>query len=173
MAMTDLTFVTDQGRFNYRVAAVILRGEHVLVMSEPGLPYYYLPGGRVGLHESSEVALRRELKEELQAEIAFAQLLWINEQFFVEEVSQEKFHELCLYYRVELQPESSLFAQSEFKICENGKWHNFKWAAPDELENSNVYPKFLAKELKQVFAANDSSPKHLVEDTLNEKFQKQ
>jgi hypothetical protein len=100
-------------------------------------------------------------------------LLWINEQFFVEEVSQEKFHELCLYFRVELPPESSLFAQSEFKICENGKWHNFKWVAPDELEKSNVYPKFLAKELKQVFAANFSSPKHLVEDTLNEIIQKQ
>jgi 8-oxo-dGTP pyrophosphatase MutT (NUDIX family) len=168
--MTDLTFVTDQGRFNYRVAAVILMGERVLVMSEPGLPYYYLPGGRVGLHEPSEVALRRELREELNEEIAFAQLLWINEQFFVEEVSQEKFHELCLYYRVELQPESSLFAQSEFEICENGKWHSFKWVAPDELEITNVYPKFLAKELKQVFAANFLSPKHLVENTLNEIF---
>ncbi|MBT9547824.1 MAG: NUDIX domain-containing protein [Candidatus Sericytochromatia bacterium] len=168
--MTDLTFVTDQGRFNYRVAAVILQGESVLVMSEPGLPYYYLPGGRVGLHEPSEVALRRELKEELQAEIAFAQLLWINEQFFVEDVSQEKFHELCLYYRVELHSESSLFAQSEFEICENGKWHSFKWVAPDELEKSNVYPKFLAKELKQVFAANHLSPKHLVEDGLNDSF---
>ena len=61
----DITFKTNGGRFNYRVCAVILHGEKILAMKEPRTPYYYLPGGRVNLHEQAEQAVLREVKEEL------------------------------------------------------------------------------------------------------------
>lgn len=143
----DLTFRTDQGRFNYRVAAVIEWEQRVLVMTDAGLPYFYLPGGRVALNETSEAALRRELREELQAEIASAKLGWVNENFFIEAASQERFHELCLYYLVELQGPPSLWEQLEFQRNENGKWHTFKWVQKHEFESLRVLPAFLAQEL--------------------------
>ena len=53
----DITFRTPEGRFNYRVCAVILNGEYLLAMKDERSPYYYLPGGRVMLHETAEEAV--------------------------------------------------------------------------------------------------------------------
>lgn len=50
----DLTFKTDQGRFNYRVCAIIIHDGKILSMHDECSPYYYLPGGRVDLHETAE-----------------------------------------------------------------------------------------------------------------------
>ena len=62
----DITFLTDTGRFNYRVCAVMLNENKILAMQDERSPYYYLPGGRVSLHETAENAVLREIKEELE-----------------------------------------------------------------------------------------------------------
>ncbi len=46
----DLTFKTKEGRFNYRVAGVMIHENKLLIMKDYRAPYYYLPGGRVNLH---------------------------------------------------------------------------------------------------------------------------
>ena len=61
----DCTFHTEQGRFNYRVCGIMLSGGKLLAMRDENPPYYYLPGGRVTLHETAEAAILRELREEL------------------------------------------------------------------------------------------------------------
>ena len=43
----DVTFQTDVGRVNYRVAGVLIHENRLLVMTDERSPYYYLPGGRV------------------------------------------------------------------------------------------------------------------------------
>ena len=43
----DLTFHTPQGRFNFRVGAIIIRDEKVLLVKNPEVPYLYTVGGRV------------------------------------------------------------------------------------------------------------------------------
>ncbi len=63
--MEDITFRMANGKFNLRVAGVFIKDSRVLVMSDNDLPYFYLPGGRVKLHETSEAAIRREISEEL------------------------------------------------------------------------------------------------------------
>ena len=62
----DITVLTDTGRFNYRVCAVILNENKILAMQDECSPYYYLPSGRVSLHETAENAVLREIKEELE-----------------------------------------------------------------------------------------------------------
>ena len=47
----DITFKTEEGRFNFRACAVILQKGKILAMHDERSPYYYLPGGRVQLHE--------------------------------------------------------------------------------------------------------------------------
>ena len=61
----DVTFVTPEGTFNYRVCAVIIHDNHLLAMQDERSPYYYLPGGRVHLGETLESAMHREMREEL------------------------------------------------------------------------------------------------------------
>ena len=56
----DITFKTEQGRFNYRVCGMIIHGGKILAMHDQRSPYYYLPGGRVQLGETVEEAVLRE-----------------------------------------------------------------------------------------------------------------
>ena len=65
----DVTFQTDVGRFNYRVAGVLIHENRLLVMTDERSPYYYLPGGRVSMNEESTMAIKREIKEELDTVI--------------------------------------------------------------------------------------------------------
>jgi len=63
--MTDISFETGSAKFNYRVAAIIERDQHYLLATVPSVDYWFLPGGRVQMGESSEQALTREVQEEL------------------------------------------------------------------------------------------------------------
>ena len=80
----DLTFKTENGRFNYRVCAVIVNENRLLAMRDENSPYYYLPGGRVALHETAEHAVLREIKEELEIDAKIIRPLWFNQGFFTE-----------------------------------------------------------------------------------------
>lgn len=77
----DLTFRAEDGVFNYRVCAVIKYDNKLLAMKNERTPYYYLPGGRVMLHESAEAAIVRELKEELDIDANVVRLLWFAQSF--------------------------------------------------------------------------------------------
>ena len=93
----DITFKTSKGRFNYRVCAIIIHENKLLAMKDEHSPYSYLPGGRVKLHETSEQAILRELKEELKIDCDIIRPLWLNQNFFTEDVNKEQYHELCLF----------------------------------------------------------------------------
>ena len=83
----DITFDTECGRFNYRVCAVIINDNKLLAMHDENSPYYYLPGGRVSLHETAENAVLREIKEELEIDAKIIRPLWVNQSFFNEDVT--------------------------------------------------------------------------------------
>jgi 8-oxo-dGTP pyrophosphatase MutT (NUDIX family) len=61
---TMVTFVSGQTRFTYRVAAIIVRGDHVLLMRNLAEDYWFVPGGRAEIGESAAKALAREITEE-------------------------------------------------------------------------------------------------------------
>jgi len=50
----DITLKTEEGRFNYRVGGVILCDGKVLLLTEDRFDFWYLPGGRAYLFETSE-----------------------------------------------------------------------------------------------------------------------
>ena len=82
MTGSDLTFRLRSGRFNLRVGAVILHEGRLLAMQDENAPYFYLPGGRIRLHETAEDALLRELREELAMDARILRPLWAHENFF-------------------------------------------------------------------------------------------
>ena len=98
----DISFKTEEGRFNYRVCAIIINDGKILAMRNERTPYFFLPGGRVAMNETVEVAVLRELREELDIDAEIVRPLWLNQSFFTEDVSKEKFHELCLYFLMDV-----------------------------------------------------------------------
>ena len=156
----DVTFQTDVGRFNYRVAGVLIHEKRLLVMTDERSPYYYLPGGRVSMNEESTMAIKREIKEELDVEVEATQLLWIVENFFVEQQSQEQFHEIGMYYLLQLTEEDILKRGQEFIMNEGGyKKLSFLWLPLEKIKHLNIYPLFLKERIMNL----PQVPEHLVE----------
>lgn len=153
----DITFKTNEGKFNYRVGAIIIDNQQLLVMKDEKSPYYYLPGGRVLLNETAENAILREIKEELNIEAKIIRPLWLNQNFFVEDISKEQFHELCLYFLIDINDTNLLTRGNEFITYENTISHKFKWMPFKQLEKERLYPLFIKKEIFNL-------PQHL---TLN------
>lgn len=142
----DISFKTTEGRFNYRVAGLIVKDNKLLIMQDKGQPYFYVPGGRIKMNEKSEDAVKREIQEELGVEVNVDRMLWINENFFKEETSEEQFHEVCIFYLVELKENENLKG-NEFVVDEEGKIHTYYWKTLDEIKYINLYPHFLREKI--------------------------
>jgi hypothetical protein len=50
-AASDISWSGPGGTFNLRAAAVICRGDDILLCTVDGLGYWFLPGGRVSFGE--------------------------------------------------------------------------------------------------------------------------
>ena len=94
----DITYVSGREKFNYRVCAVMISDNRILAMHDERSPYFYLPGGRVQMGETAEHAVVREVEEELNITPQIIRPLWLNQSFFKEEVDNLDYHEICIYY---------------------------------------------------------------------------
>ncbi len=144
----DISFKTEQGRFNYRTAGVLIQDGKLLVMQDENSPYYYVPGGRVSFGEATEAALQREIREELGIDVVVQRLLWVVESFFEENRTKELFHELAFYYLLTLADPGILHRGASFSRRE-GDQHTlrFTWKELRELQNLYFYPLFLKQKI--------------------------
>src|SRR5690606_14177466 len=95
-----ISFPIGGQRFNYRVAAIIIVNDHVLLCREDDDTYTMLPGGRVELGEPSLFSLEREIAEELAMPAAIGPLVATSESFYRRE--EQDFHELGFFYAAQL-----------------------------------------------------------------------
>ena len=143
----DVSFLTEHGRFNYRVCAIIVHENKLLAMRDERSPYYYLPGGRVLLHEAAEEALLREMREELQISAEIVRPLWINESFFEEDVDHVRYHEICIYFLTDISKTDLLTRGDKFVLHEGKHTHWFEWLEFDRMKSEYFYPKFLKEKI--------------------------
>ncbi len=143
----DITFDTSEGRFNYRVCAILLQGERLLAMHDERSPYYYLPGGRVRMGERAEDAVLREVREELGIEARIKRPLWLSQAFFTEDVDRIGFHEMCLYFLLDASETNLLLRGDRFRGPERRHVHDFKWLPFARLKDEYFYPLFLKTEI--------------------------
>ena len=143
----DISFKNGNEKFNYRVCAMIINDGRILAMIDGNSPYYFLPGGRVKIGETAEYAVLRECEEELHAKPGIIRPLWLNQAFFTEDVSRIKFHELCLYFLMDISKTDIISRGDKFVLSENGIKHSFKWLLFENLENEYFYPTFLKKDI--------------------------
>jgi 8-oxo-dGTP diphosphatase len=135
--VSDISWSGRAGTFNLRVAAVITRGDQVLLCTVDNLDYWFLPGGRVRFGEPSDVALARELAEELGHELPVGMLALIVENIFRQPSLQ---HEIGLYYR--LTWPSALDPGDLHRGIESG--HRFCWTPARDLGAIDFRPAGLA-----------------------------
>lgn len=150
----DAFFATDSANFNYRVAAVCIQNNHVLLHREVNDDHHWsLPGGRVKIGEEAQNAIIREISEELGVLTAVQQLIWSVENFF--EYNKKKFHEIGFYYL--LTAESIPFQNAPF-YGKEGRRLIYQWIPLSEVEHMPLFPPFLRTEIK----ALPTNPKHIV-----------
>lgn len=161
ISRTMLSFVEGKQRFNYRVAGIAVRDGHVLVCREDADGYVLLPGGRVEFGEASDIALHREISEELQCLGRVGALLFTVENFFTR--NGEDFHEIGTYYGIEL-PADFPFETGKPCLVTQDEGHDltFEWipTASSALAAVNLLPAWLHPHLAELPGRH----RHLVVD---------
>jgi len=146
----DISFKLDDGKFNYRVCAVMISDGKLLTMRDDRSPYSYLPGGRVALGETAENAVLREVREELGVVPKIIRPLWLNQAFFTEDVDHLRYHELCIYFLMDISETDLLSRGERFTANEGERVHSFEWMAFERLQEAYFYPLFLKKEISDL-----------------------
>jgi len=150
----DLVFKQNQNVFNYRVVAVWIEQDHILLHKQVEDSYWSLPGGRVVMGEASQESLKREMREELGIEIHVEQLMMVNENFFP--YKEWDFHEIGFYYKVKAG-DRAIFQKDAFHGLE-GDLLLYKWIPIEELSEVQLYP----QEVKDMLSHQSNETLHIV-----------
>ena len=150
--MKDIRYKENNYQFHYRTSAIIYNKDKtkILLFKSSNRDFYILPGGKVNELESSEDALKREVKEETVLEISI-----IDFKCFSECVVTDK---EMTYQQVEAIYEASYndeINNDEFNGLE-GNWILFKWFNINDLDNVLIEP----KEIKDILKNNKN---HIVD----------
>lgn len=142
--MKDIRYKENNYQFHYRTSAIIYNKDKtkILLFKSSNRDFYMLPGGKVNELESSEDALKREVKEETGLEISI-----IDFKCFSECVVTDK---EMTYQQVEAIYEASYndeINNDEFNGLE-GNWILFKWFNINNLDNILIEPKGIKDILK-------------------------
>ncbi|MBO5788373.1 MAG: NUDIX domain-containing protein [Clostridia bacterium] len=143
----DISFRCESEKFNYRVCAIMVEDGRVLAMHDNRSPYFYLPGGRVQMGETAEHAVIREVEEELGVTPKILRPLWLNQAFFTEDVDTLRYHELCIYFLVDISDTDLPQRGDKFVSREGERSHLFEWLEFSRLKEEYFYPLFLKEDI--------------------------
>ena len=97
--------------------------------------------------ETAEQAIIREIKEELCFTPRIIRPLWLNQGFFTEDVDNLNYHELCIYFLLDVIDADLLEKGEKFTLNEHHHTHEFEWLPFDRLKDEYFYPIFLQTEI--------------------------
>ena len=94
----DIKIMNGDYKFKVRVSGIFIFNNKILV-NKYDENSYCLPGGTVEIGETSEEAILRELKEEINLNFKINSFMGITENFFTN-FKKQKTHGIDFYYRV-------------------------------------------------------------------------
>lgn len=131
----------DQIRPN---ALAIVRKDGLLLAAKgtdeaTGFVFYRLMGGGIEFGELAIEALKRELKEELNATVIHERFLSVVENVF--EFNSRKKHEITFLYEADLE-EESIYRQERIAVLDKADFYA-EWISIDDIKDGNiiVFPK--------------------------------
>lgn len=140
MGKADLYFKTAEGLCSFRVRAIIMDAQKIL-MAKHARGYYYPIGGRVHMGESSVDAVLREVQEETGVTMEIDRIGFLHENFYFDDKRGMNTHELALYYYMKPIPLLSkrrLFGSSGLELC---------WLPIESLAGERLFPTFFKTRL--------------------------
>lgn len=97
----DLTLKSEEGMVNIRVGAIIKSNDGYCFHFDKKHQFHALIGGRIKYYESSDSAIKREIKEELGIECDNIHFLTTIQNFY--EYQGTSMHEILFIYNVTIQ----------------------------------------------------------------------
>jgi ADP-ribose pyrophosphatase YjhB (NUDIX family) len=134
MPDSDISFVSLDKGFSYRVSGFLIRSGKILLQMHNG--EYAVPGGQVEWGETHAEALKREYLEEIGADVNVEKLIRVEENFYSH--NGVKWQQICCGYLISLN--------GEINIPLDGSWLGkeghitFHWIPIERLREIAVYP---------------------------------
>lgn len=155
----DLTIKVEDYKLNIRAAVIIEHEGKILAHRNLNSNHYALLGGRIGIGESSEYTIKREVKEELGREIEITGYISTIENFF--ELKGEKYHEIMFIYKAEFKNKEDKNIKETLKNIEGKDYLQYEWLDINKLDNYPLKPESIKTILKE-----GKYPIHKIHDEL-------
>ena len=68
--------------------------------------------------------------------------LWLNQAFFKEDVDHLNYHEICIYFLMDISHTDFLNKGKSFTLREGQNIHDFEWLSFERLKDEYFYPIF-------------------------------
>lgn len=142
--------------FNIRIYGIILQNNFVLVADEHinGFSFTKFPGGGMEFGEGTIECLRREIKEEIGAEIESIEHFYTTD-YFQKSAFNEKQQVISIYYlvkKVKTEITNVKTEKFDFDKTENGAL-SLRWLSRDELNEDDFHfpiDKIVIKKLNKI-----------------------
>ena len=142
----DIRIDEQNEHFKYRVCGILEHNNKYLAVKIENNQFYCFPGGHAEIGETSEVAVLREMREELGFPVKIKRLASIAENIF--QLKDAIVHEISFYFIVEAEKAEDVIEEDHLITeCDKGvmKELKFKWLTKEEMECEDFRPNFASK----------------------------
>ena len=157
-----ISYEENGNKFNFRASAIILdpTGKKLLIHKTNNRDFWLLPGGRVEMMESTQDAIVRELKEELDLTPREVKLALVTENFF--NLMGKVYDELGFVYVIRLNENDPLLKKEGLFDGVEGEKYQFKWYEISKIKELDFRPSCYVKEIENIHKLE--GVKHLIVD---------
>lgn len=155
--MKDLTVEVDGALLNCRAAGIIIHEGKVLFHRNTADVYYALIGGRVQICESSDNAVKREIKEELGKDVEITGYIATIENFF--NGKGKDYHEILFVHKAEFVDDDDKKITKTLQNIEGDTEKNvqYEWLDISKFDEYDIRPSVIKDVIK-----NEQFPTHVI-----------